>query len=110
MLISSSIHTRQQNIVEGYALRRYKNEFIHYLFRPYGSSQETIELLELLFETESLKDEELFKKAIEIPQFMKEPEAEYSGQPGSDSVSHELSVQTANHKSQTYSGESENSL
>jgi len=25
------------NIVEGFALRKYKNEFIHFLFRAYGS-------------------------------------------------------------------------
>ena len=30
------------NIVEGYALRRYKAEFVHYLFRAYGSAEETI--------------------------------------------------------------------
>lgn len=33
------------NIVEGYALRKYKNEFIHFLFRSYASAGETIEHL-----------------------------------------------------------------
>lgn len=49
------------NIVEGYALRRYKNEFVHYLFRAYGSAEETLEHLELLFDTHSLNNESSFK-------------------------------------------------
>lgn len=86
------------NIVEGYALRRYKNEFIHYLFRAYGSGEETIEHLELLYEMKSLVDEKLFKelfdgynslvgktlryiqavdKTFETPLFMKESEVPY---------------------------------
>ncbi len=48
------------NIVEGFALRRYKNEFIHYLFRAYASGEETIEHLELLYDTKSLDDEVAF--------------------------------------------------
>ena len=49
------------NIVEGYGLRRYKQEYIHYLTRALASSLETIEHLDYLFETESLKDENLYK-------------------------------------------------
>jgi four helix bundle protein len=30
-------------IVEGYALRRYKSEYLHYLWRAYASAEETIE-------------------------------------------------------------------
>ncbi|MBI5473501.1 MAG: four helix bundle protein [Ignavibacteriae bacterium] len=37
-------------LVEGYALRKYKNEFLHYLWRAYGSSEETAEHLLYLFE------------------------------------------------------------
>ena len=48
-------------IVEGYALRKYKNEYLHYLYRSYASAEETIEHLEYLFETKSLTDETLFK-------------------------------------------------
>lgn len=48
------------NIVEGYALRKYKNEYLHYLYRSYGSSLETIEHLEFLHETGSLSDEKIF--------------------------------------------------
>jgi len=59
--IRRSAKSISSNIVEGYALRRYKPEFIHYLFRAYGSAEETIEHLELLFETESLTDKALFE-------------------------------------------------
>ena len=85
-------------IVEGYALRKYKNEFLHYLWRAYGSSEETLEHLYFLFETESLKDEKLFQelsenykqlnrmlfnyiqsveRTFETPAFLKEPSTEY---------------------------------
>ena len=46
---------------QGYALRRYKPEYIHYLSRALASSLETVEHLDFLFETESLKDEALYK-------------------------------------------------
>jgi four helix bundle protein len=105
--IRRSAKSVSANIVEGYALRRYKNEFIHYLFRAYGSAEETIEHLELLFETESLKDEKTFKelvdsynilcgkllryiqavdKTFERPLFMKDPGAEYSTEQQFDSI------------------------
>ncbi len=48
-------------IVEGYSLRKYKNEYLHYLYRSYASAEETIEHLEYLFETKSLADEEVFR-------------------------------------------------
>lgn len=48
------------NIVEGYAFRKYKNEYLHYLYRSYGSSLETVEHLEFLHETGSLSDNEVF--------------------------------------------------
>lgn len=48
------------NIVEGYCLRKYKNEFLLYLNRSYASAEETIEHLELLFQTKSLTDENIY--------------------------------------------------
>ena len=42
-------------IVEGHALRRYKSEYLHYLWRSYGSAEETIEHLRFLLETESVR-------------------------------------------------------
>ena len=47
-------------IVEGYCLRKYKNEFLLYLNRAYASAEETIEHLEILFETKSLVDEQVY--------------------------------------------------
>jgi four helix bundle protein len=59
--IRRSSKSVSSNIVEGYALRRYKQEYIHYLSRALASSLETVEHLDFLFETESLKDEALYK-------------------------------------------------
>lgn len=59
--IRRSSKSVSSNIVEGYALRRYKQEYIHYLSRALASSLETVEHLDFLFETGSLKDEALYK-------------------------------------------------
>jgi four helix bundle protein len=48
-------------IVEGYGRSRYKAEFIKYLTYSHAECDETILHLEFLFETESLKDKELFE-------------------------------------------------
>jgi four helix bundle protein len=48
------------NIVEGFALRKYKNEYLHYLYRSYGSSEETLEHLRYLYDTGSLKDRNVY--------------------------------------------------
>ena len=57
-------------IVEGYSLRSYKNEYLHYLNRAYASCRETKEHLDLLFETKSLKDqmanEQLSQNILEL--------------------------------------------
>ena len=60
--IRRSSKSVSSNIVEGYALRRYKQEYIHYLSRALGSSLETIEHLDFLFETESLKEKGLYNQ------------------------------------------------
>lgn len=52
-------------IVEGYSLRRHKNEFLLYLNRAYASAQETNEHLELLSATGSLRDEVAYKRLRE---------------------------------------------
>ena len=44
------------NIVEGYCLRRHKNEYLQYLHRAFASCEETILHLEVLKETNSLRD------------------------------------------------------
>ena len=59
--IRRSIKSVKSNIVEGYGRRRYKKEFIHFLTYSLASCDETTDHLETLFETESLKDEALYK-------------------------------------------------
>ena len=53
------------NIVEGYCLRRHKPEYLQYLHRAFGSCEETILHLGILFETKSLNDKELFDSLSE---------------------------------------------
>ncbi len=58
--IRRSIKSVKSNIVEGYGRRRHKTEYIRFLDFAYASALESIDHLETLFETESLKDEGLF--------------------------------------------------
>jgi four helix bundle protein len=51
--IRRSSKSTSAQIVEGYSLRNYKNEYIHYLYRAYASNRETKEHLDLLYETRS---------------------------------------------------------
>jgi four helix bundle protein len=48
-------------IVEGFGLRKNKNEFLQYLNRAYASATETLEHLDLLYETKSLVDHEMYQ-------------------------------------------------
>lgn len=52
----------RSNIVEGYGRRRYKNDFIRFLTFAHASCDETIDHLEILQETESLKNPILYEK------------------------------------------------
>ena len=63
--IRRSMKSIRSNIVEGYGRRRYKAEFIHFLTYAQASCDETIDHLEILFETGSLTDEILFKNMLE---------------------------------------------
>lgn len=54
----------RSNIVEGYGRRRYKNEFIRFITFSIASTDETIDHLETLYETESLT-RELFVSLLE---------------------------------------------
>ncbi len=60
--IRRSSKSVRANIVEGYGRRRYKREFIRFLIFALSSNDETLDHLETLYETESLKDKELFEK------------------------------------------------
>jgi four helix bundle protein len=62
--IRKSAKSISNNIVEGYSLRKYKNEFLHYLYHAYASSEETIEHLKLLKDTNSLNDGSIYNKLI----------------------------------------------
>ena len=52
-------------IVEGYCLRKNRNEFLQYLNRAYASAHETVEHLQLLRETGSLGDQEVYRRLNE---------------------------------------------
>ena len=59
--IRRSSKSIRSNIVEGYGRRIYKQDFIRFLTYAHASCDETIDHLEILYETKSLKDEELFQ-------------------------------------------------
>lgn len=63
--IRRSSKSVRSNIVERYGRRRYKNEFIKFIVYAIASTDETIDHLETLFETESLKDEILFTNLLD---------------------------------------------
>ena len=63
--IRKSSKSVKSTIVEGYGRRRYKNEFIRFLTYAMGSKDETVDHLEMLFETGSLTDEDLYNDLIE---------------------------------------------
>ncbi len=52
------------NIVEGYSLRKHKNEFLQYLHRSFASSEETFQHLDFLRATDSLLDEPTFTELV----------------------------------------------
>lgn len=56
---SKSIKT---NIVEGYGRRLYKKDFIHFLIVAKSSADETLDHLETLYDTHSLKNQELYQQ------------------------------------------------
>ncbi len=58
--IRRSMKSVKSNIVEGYGRRRHKAEYLRFLDYSYGSALETVDHLETLFETESLRDEQQF--------------------------------------------------
>jgi len=59
--IRRSVKSVKSNIVEGYGRRKYKQDFIRFLVIAIASLDETIDHLETLAETESLKDKTIFE-------------------------------------------------
>lgn len=60
--IRRSSKSTKSTIVQGYGRRNYKQEFIRFLTYAIASNDETIDHLETLYETESLRNEELYKE------------------------------------------------
>jgi four helix bundle protein len=60
--IRRSSKSVKSNIVEGYGRRRYKNEFIRFMIMSQASNDESIDHLETLYYTGSLKNEALYKQ------------------------------------------------
>ncbi|MBW8051695.1 MAG: four helix bundle protein [Cytophagales bacterium] len=58
--IRRSSKSVRSNIVEGYGRRRYVQEYIRFLTFSIASNDETIDHLETLFETGSLKNREFY--------------------------------------------------
>jgi four helix bundle protein len=58
--IRRSSKSVKSNIVEGYGRRRYKSDFLKFLFYALASNDETASHLETLFRTNSLKDENTY--------------------------------------------------
>src|SRR3989304_2696289 len=63
--IRRSSKSIRSNIVEGYGRRRYKNEFLRFITYSIASTDETIDHLETLFETESLTNKELYSSLLD---------------------------------------------
>jgi len=60
--IRKSSKSVRSTIVEGYGRRRYKADFIKFLVYAQASNDETIDHLEMLFETKSFVDEIVYNQ------------------------------------------------
>jgi four helix bundle protein len=60
--IRRSIKSVKSAIVEGYGRKKYQQDYLRFLIIALSSNDETIDHLENLFETHSLKNEETFNK------------------------------------------------
>lgn len=68
--IRRSSKSTKSTIVEGYGRKKYKAEFLKFLVYALASNDETIDHLETLYKTKSLKDELLFKTLYEKLQLL----------------------------------------
>lgn len=59
--IRRSMKSVRSNIVEGYGRRRYKGDYIRFIIYALSSNDETVDHLEMLYETGSLKDKALYE-------------------------------------------------
>ncbi|MGB6222704.1 four helix bundle protein [Haloferula sp.] len=65
--IRRSVKSVKSNIVEGYGRRRYKADYIRFLDYAYASLLETIDHLDTLHETDSLKKRGAFRITRRAP-------------------------------------------
>ena len=63
--IRKSMKSVKSNIVEGYGRRRYKNDYVRFIIYSLSSNDETVDHLETLYETGSLKDKKLYEELRE---------------------------------------------
>ncbi|SDG95737.1 four helix bundle protein [Psychroflexus sediminis] len=63
--IRRSMKSVRSNIVEGYGRRRYTNDYMRFIIYALSSNDETIDHLEILYETDSLKDRGLYENLHE---------------------------------------------
>jgi four helix bundle protein len=63
--IRKSSKSIRSNIVEGYGRRRFKQDFIRFLIYSHASIDETRDHLEVLYETKSLTDNDIFSDLSE---------------------------------------------
>lgn len=59
--IRRSMKSVKANIVEGYGRRRYEKDYIRFIIYSLSSNDETIDHLETLYETGSLKNKEQYE-------------------------------------------------
>jgi len=59
--IRRSIKSVRSTIVEGYGRRECKEDFLRYLYFVIASNDETVDHLEILYETKSLKEKKIFE-------------------------------------------------
>jgi four helix bundle protein len=60
--IRRSMKSVRSNIVEGYGRRFYKQDYIKFIIYSLASNDETIDHLDILYETKSLTDEKLYQE------------------------------------------------
>ena len=63
--IRRSIKSVKSNIVEGFGRRNYKQEFLHFLSIAIASNDESIDHLETLYQTNSLKNSDKYQSLLD---------------------------------------------
>lgn len=64
--VRRSVKSIRSNIVEGFGRRRYKQEYIRFLVFAHASCDETIDHIETLKDCQSLQDETLYLRLMDL--------------------------------------------